>query len=568
MSGGSKKNCLFASNGINLELTSDTGSKWVEDYDGTLVQSPAGYPAIPGGRLATTLAGGAELGPELIVNGDFSDGATGWTVGGEDATHIVTFADGKMRYQSDTTTPELFVRAPPTTPFVAGKFYELTVVVTNNPSGSVKMEQIGYPRVVIGGSGPKTYKAYFQRNASSFVFTRNTVNVDITFDSISVREVIPTWLPTDESGNLIAAVQRTFRTPNGVVQRYDETWSGVRVEPERTNLVYPSEYNTTTATTTGGCANSTLQFRDGVDSSAIYIEDNDPTAYAYVSASLTVATYTISAYIQMDDGSEPVVGNIPTVGDFCIVANNSALNATFTIRQVESTSIYRVSAQFTGIADDSYFGIIKYDTQTAKGLKFSGLQVELGEFATSYIPTTDSTVTRPSDDITFPTPQWAVNNKQPLILHARIKPHAAGQGGYILSSYVDSNNATSLVLTATEITLRKRLSGSNTDVSVSYTHGTELIDVMAYLHPTLGMGISTREYDAGWGAWETWQTDADTDDPAMGLAYSVGSTGNDADGFSGHVAADFPWHMLHKIPANLTTAAQVQAYAEGLANAN
>jgi hypothetical protein len=80
------------------------------------------------------------------------------------------------------------------------------------------------------------------------------------------------------------------------------------------------------------------------------------------------------------------------------------------------------------------------------------------------------------------------------------------------------------------------------------------------------MGISTREYDAGWGAWETWQTDADTDDPAMGLAYSVGSTGNDDDGFSGHVAMDGPWHMLHKIPANLTTAAQVQAYAEGLAS--
>jgi hypothetical protein len=151
-------------------------------------------------------------------------------------------------------------------------------------------------------------------------------------------------------------------------------------------------------------------------------------------------------------------------------------------------------------------------------------------------------------------------------MHARIKPHAAGQSGYIMSSYVDSNNATSLILGATEITLRKRLSGSNTDVSVSYTHGTELIDVMAYLHPTLGMGITVREFDGTWGAWETWQTGANTADPAMSTAYNIGSTGNDTDGFSGHVAMDGPWHMIHKIPNNLLTAAAIQAYAEGLAS--
>lgn len=42
---------LYATNGFNLPIVADSGTKWVEDYDGTLVQSPANTPAMPGLRL-------------------------------------------------------------------------------------------------------------------------------------------------------------------------------------------------------------------------------------------------------------------------------------------------------------------------------------------------------------------------------------------------------------------------------------------------------------------------------------------------------------------------------------
>lgn len=124
----------------------------------------------------------------------------------------------------------------------------------------------------------------------------------------------------------------------------------------------------------------------------------------------------------------------------------------------------------------------------------------------------------------------------------------------------------SIIVNPTTITLRKRLAGSNTDVSVTYTHAKdEMIDVMAYLHPTHGMRISVRAYSAGtWGDWAEWTTGEDVTAPAISALYNIGSTGATSPGFSGHLAADLAWTDLERIPNGLN-AAGIQTYMEGLA---
>lgn len=124
------------------------------------------------------------LGPELVVNGS-PMAATGWTVNGADATHIATFSGGKLRYQSDTTSPQLSVFQLIAT---VGKTYQLSVVVSSYTSGTVKMETRSPSIILPAAIGTYTYQ--FTAFATQVNVTRNSANVDLTIDSISFREIL------------------------------------------------------------------------------------------------------------------------------------------------------------------------------------------------------------------------------------------------------------------------------------------------------------------------------------------------------------------------------------------
>jgi len=129
---------------------------------------------------------GLVRGPERLVNGDFSAGAAGWSIAGQDATHVVTFANGTLRYQSDTTTPVLVVSQIAS--MVVGKWYEITVTVSSWAGGLLKSDafvQISLPIA----SGLGTFKVIGLAATTTFSFSRNSANVDLTIDAISVREL-------------------------------------------------------------------------------------------------------------------------------------------------------------------------------------------------------------------------------------------------------------------------------------------------------------------------------------------------------------------------------------------
>ena len=163
---------------------------WYDPSDiTTLFQDTAGTtPVTASGQTVALMldkSRGLVLGAERLTNGDFSSGSTGWTVTGGDATHIATFSGGTLRYQSDTTTPVLNVAQAGA--LVIGKTYLVTVVTSAYTSGSLKSDDFGSAVVLSNGLGTRTLRV--TASATNFTFLRNTTNVDITIDSISIKEI-------------------------------------------------------------------------------------------------------------------------------------------------------------------------------------------------------------------------------------------------------------------------------------------------------------------------------------------------------------------------------------------
>jgi hypothetical protein len=128
---------------------------------------------------------GLALGAELVTNGDFSAGSTGWTLSGQDATHVLTFSGGTVRYQSDTTSPVM--QLAQVFSATASAWYLVEIVISNYVSGSLKFDSDFGDVAVPAAVG--THRFYFKRDSGGFSLYRNSANVDITIDSISIKRV-------------------------------------------------------------------------------------------------------------------------------------------------------------------------------------------------------------------------------------------------------------------------------------------------------------------------------------------------------------------------------------------
>lgn len=124
-------------------------------------------------------------GPELAVNGTFAAGSSGWTLEGEDVTHILTFDGSTLRYQSDTTTPVLTARQQC---LVIGRQYEITAVTSAYTSGILKTDCFNNSAHISTGVG--TMRTVGVATSEAFTILRASASVDITLDSVSIRELV------------------------------------------------------------------------------------------------------------------------------------------------------------------------------------------------------------------------------------------------------------------------------------------------------------------------------------------------------------------------------------------
>jgi len=119
---------------------------------------------------------------------------------------------------------------------------------------------------------------------------------------------------------------------------------------------------------------------------AIVFVDNSTTRYAYYNNAVVSGTlYTLSVFMIMDDNSVPVPAT-----DFLIVLGGVSIASGYSVEDY-GNNVYRVSVYGISGASNTANGILKVASNSAKGFRISGFQVEQGLVATDYIETTGTT---------------------------------------------------------------------------------------------------------------------------------------------------------------------------------
>ncbi len=227
----------------------------------------------------------------------------------------------------------------------------------------------------------------FSMRLTSLPFELQDLNA--TYTRNSVKNVV-------QNGALVQLAANQFGTS------YDPVTGlyGYVPEPAATNLATNSDGNAATYTklnTSNGTA--VPGFTNG-----IYYSGGMAQQYAYKQLTLTAAaSYSVSVFVIMDDGGVPVVGTSSSTGDFGLVIDSVIFAGAALVIPIGG-GVYRVSASVasaTGGAGRSN-GLVKYNTQSARTFRITGIQIETGLRATSYIATAGSTVARAADVLTVP----------------------------------------------------------------------------------------------------------------------------------------------------------------------
>lgn len=210
---------------------------------------------------------------------------------------------------------------------------------------------------------------------------------------IGLRRASP-GLAKTSSGALVAFGPDTPR----------RTDRGLLIEPAATNLFVRSEP-----------AVSDIGLGEGV--SAASAPDNAPFAaaawlalaartvddtYALEEAVLAPASrYRMSVFVAMADAGPPTLaGTAAEPGDFMFMAAGSLPAAADIGYERMSGAVWRVSATVTtpAAASNPWCGLYRHALSSGRGMVFTGLQIEAGEAASSYIATTTGPATRAADE--------------------------------------------------------------------------------------------------------------------------------------------------------------------------
>lgn len=165
----------------------------------------------------------------------------------------------------------------------------------------------------------------------------------------------------------------------------DNTSGHLLLEPSRTNLMTDSELSTTTITTTGDGASSDVTLSNGLSGKQITITSSGR-VFVYFTATVVSGTqYTISTFV------EDYTGN--AASNFIDILSGGS-GEDFSSNLIENG---RMQGTFTATSTTVGIRVGLGTTSTFSGAysaKISGIQLEAGSYATSYIPTEGSSVTR------------------------------------------------------------------------------------------------------------------------------------------------------------------------------
>lgn len=461
-------------NGMDFRLAAYTGGPTYElDHLGVLRSPGANRWAVRGMRLEWV------EGPELVVNGMFNVDISSWTLTTGDG--VASWVNGRLRASGGIGNS--FYTQTITT--VSGKRYKITYTPYNVSGTKFSVR--------VGGVFLSAATTDFNPVVTEFTATSTSTLIEliayaeevIEFDNVSVKELTPTYLNTDESGNPIVPSNPqktvTYNT-DWTAKTFAETFDkfdisdplkapGWLCEPVRTNYAL-----------------------------------NSATPVTHTTGTLTVGTYTL-----WQEGAGSITATAGTaIGTFGTASNGTP--ATITITTAGTVVL------------------------TASGTN-TWVQVELGAFKTSRIYTTTTPMVRAATVASFPTAgKIPVNN---FAIRMIVVPRASGQSAELFGSYIAADNYISLFTNATDIYFRKRKSAVSTEVNAVLAN---TVDVPIYIIITssssAGMQVSARAYSSSWGAFANGIANTSTgakENAQIGLTYQLGALNSTAQ-FVGNIS--------------------------------